>query len=370
MTEEMIAPTQNDNASPEAKKQDPDDAIDAKKKLSQLESSNALESPKKAKNKNRAAAALTCVGALVLALSVPMLWSSSLVSNTDAWVAAVGPLAANPAVQEEVASVAATSLCENLEIGRVIEDQLPGNLSFLAIPAASYIESFIHSEALALVQSPQFYQTWTSLNKAAHAVLNEFVAGEKSTGILETSDGKIAIDLSSVGEALRDRLAAKGYAFAENIPAISNDEQIVIADSAALANAQHVIGTLNQTSPLLVVIVILCFVGALFIAVDRRRAGLWIAAAAATALCLVRLALALAQPSVVGAISPMGGGFGAAVSAAYGIVLSPLFAWLGWLTALAAVAWIALFLAGPSSIACKVRGIASRIREKVANQAN
>ena len=98
MTEEMIAPTQNDNASPEAKKQDPDDAIDAKKKLSQLESSNALESPKKAKNKNRAAAALTCVGALVLALSVPMLWSSSLVSNTDAWVAAVGPLAANPAV--------------------------------------------------------------------------------------------------------------------------------------------------------------------------------------------------------------------------------------------------------------------------------
>ncbi len=370
MTEEMIAPTQNDNESPEAKKQEPDDAIDAKEELNQLEASKTTESPKKAKIKNRAAAALTYMGALVLALSVPMLWASSLISNTDAWVAAVSPLAANPAIQEEVASVAATALCENLEIGRVVENQLPENLSFLAIPTASYIESFIHSEALDLVQSPQFYQTWTSLNKAAHAVLNEFAAGEKLTGILETSNGKIAIDLSSVGELLRDRITAKGHAFAENIPDISNDEQIVIADDAALANVQQVIGTLNQTSPFLLVIVILCFAGALFIAVDRRRAGLWVAAAAAIALCLVRLALALAQPNVVGAISPMGGEFGAAVSAAYGIVLSPLFAWLGWLTALAGVAWIALFLAGPSSIACRARGTTSRIREKVANQTN
>lgn len=122
MTEEMIAPTQNDNESPEAKKQEPDDTIDAKEELNQLEASKTTELPQKVKIKNRAAAALTCMGALVLALSVPMLWASSLISNTDAWVAAVGPLAANPAIQEEVASVAATALCENLEIGRVVEN--------------------------------------------------------------------------------------------------------------------------------------------------------------------------------------------------------------------------------------------------------
>lgn len=306
----------------------------------------ALNESPSGKARKRVSAGLIVAGAILLALSVPALWLNSIVASTDAWVDAMAPLAADPAVQSQIASIASDAVLDNLEIGRVAEEQLPDDLDFLAVPIASFMESLVREEALNLVQSPAFYKLWETMNTAAHQGFTALVNGGER-GMLNSADGVISLDVDAVVEAVGERLASKGFSFADGI-AFDRDARVVLVESSALESLQTLLVVLPTVAFALLVSGLALLTYGMVVSLERRRAAQRAAAALAASLLAVWAAFHIAEAPLEHAIAPLGGGLGTAFGAAFGIVLSPLFGLLGGLAVLTALAWLVLFLTGPA----------------------
>ena len=76
-----------------------------------------------------ALSALTCVLAFV---SVFAVWTRSLVLDTDAYVRAVGPLIAKPALRDELASRIVDELYVHVDVPRLLRDAFPDRADVLA----------------------------------------------------------------------------------------------------------------------------------------------------------------------------------------------------------------------------------------------
>lgn len=315
-------------------------------------------------SKLRVARGLLVAGALLLVVAIPFLWVNNLVASNDAWLAATAPLAADPTIQAEVADLAAQAVSENVQIGRVAEEHLPDNFKFLAVPLASFANEVIHEEALNLVQSPQFYRLWTKLSSAAHGALTVLDKGSGPKGMIDIDEGEVSLDVGELADALRERLASKGYSFAAQGQSRLDGEHIVLTDSPALASAQSALGLVKTLAfGLLVAGLALVAIG-LWLAPDRRRGGMLAAGTCIAGAIVVLIALGIAQPTMASAVAPMGGTLAAAVAAAIAIVLAPLQGILAWAAILAAIVCALLFLRGPSKPARAVRTACNNARKR------
>ena len=332
------------------------------------QASPAADVPKASStSKLRAARGLLIAGVIALVASLPFLWASNLVASNEAWLAATAPLAADPTIQAEVADLAAQAVSENVQIGRVAEEHLPDNFKFLAVPLASFANEVIHEEALNLVQSPQFYQLWTKLSSAAHGALTVLDEGSGPKGMIDIDEGEISLDVGELADALRERLASKGYSFAAQDQGRLDGNRIVLTDSPALASAQAALELVEGLAfGLLIAGLALVAIG-LWLAPDRRRGGMLAAGTYIAGAIVVLIALGIAQPAIASAVAPMGGTLAAAVAAAIAIVLAPLQSLLAWAAILAAIVYAILFLRGPSKPARAVRTACNNARKRFAS---
>ena len=252
---------------------------------------------------------LTVLSCIVVVLSTVALAAQQLLLNTDRWVAVVGPLATSQAVQTSVANTASALTLNALDLqGRV--QALPAPVRNLATPIESQIGSFVDDQALQLVQSPQFAQLWTTLNRAGHQSLVQLLRGQPlANGIVSVSNGELQLDLMVLVPAVVTRLQqGVPEPIAARIPDIANQlapnvGTVSIAQASALASAQQLVQLVDRGTLGLVIAAPLLILVTLIVSTDRRVAVLRLGIGVAIGMLLAGVLLLVGQHSVIGALA-------------------------------------------------------------------
>ncbi len=109
---------------------------------------------------------------LILA-SVTVVWLNRTLTDTNTFVATVGPLASKPAVQNFVAEKVADQIVQNAPTQDLANQLLPASQIKGQTPDAirRQLESVVQSSVRQIIASPSFQTLWENTNRSAHAAL-------------------------------------------------------------------------------------------------------------------------------------------------------------------------------------------------------
>lgn len=310
-------------------------------------------------------AAVLLVLACVLApLSVVAVWASTQISDTDAYVQTVAPLAEDPAVQativdnvtaainerldlESLTTQALTALTQQVTLPPRLATVLPG----LAGPISNGIENFIHTEVSQFVASPQFAEVWQSVNRVAHTQVVTLLEGSQG-GALSAQGNTVTLNLGPVITEVKQRLVARGLTIAQQIPTI--DHSFVLAESDAIPQAQGYYRLLEAAGTWLPIVTLILFAIGIYLARDRRRALVRGALGLVGAMLLLGVALIIMRQIYVGSARP-GGLPDAGQTSVFDTLVRFLRGGLRSVAALGLVVAILAILTGPSPFAVRTR---------------
>jgi hypothetical protein len=255
-------------------------------------------------------AVLITLACVLAPLSVVSVWASTELSNTDAYVETVSPLADDPAVQTAIANEVTTVIFDSLDVQGFTTDALStladqpnvppriaAALPGLAIPIANGVQSFTRDQVNKFVASPQFAQLWDQVNRVAHEQVNVLLSGQQG-GALSAQGNTITLNLGPVIDQVKTRLVDQGFSLASKIPTV--DKSFVLVQSDSLSRAQGFYSTLNTLGVWLPVAVLVLLAAGVVLARDRRRALLKGALGLTGAMLVLGVALALARSWYVG----------------------------------------------------------------------
>ncbi|EHM30482.1 hypothetical protein SPW_1091 [Streptomyces sp. W007] len=200
-------------------------------------------------------AALSAVLLVLLAVLVPLsalsAWVDLEIDDTDRYVAAVSPLASDPAVQNTVADLVTEEAMRQIDLG----------------PLQDTVREFLHETVRSFTTTEAFRNAWDTANRAAHKAVAAALDGD--------SGEAVTIDLAPVIDQVKQDLVRDGVPFADQIP-VERTEITVLGPGQAddLRNSFRLLryGSIWPAVATLVFLVLV--VG---IATVRRgmRAGLW-----------------------------------------------------------------------------------------------
>ncbi|MFI5741910.1 hypothetical protein ACIA9I_26480 [Streptomyces anulatus] len=200
-------------------------------------------------------AALSAVLLVLLAVLVPLsalsAWVDLEIDDTDRYVAAVSPLASDPAVQTTVADLVTEEAMRQIDLG----------------PLQDTVREFLHETVRSFTTTEAFRNAWDTANRAAHKAVAAALDGD--------SGEAVTIDLAPVIDQVKQDLVRDGVPFADQIP-VERTEITVLGPGQAddLRNSFRLLryGSIWPAVATLVLLVLV--VG---IATVRRgmRAGLW-----------------------------------------------------------------------------------------------
>ncbi|MCX4507448.1 hypothetical protein [Streptomyces anulatus] len=200
-------------------------------------------------------AALSAVLLVLLAALVPLsalsAWVDLEIDDTDRYVAAVSPLASDPAVQTTVADLVTEEAMRQIDLG----------------PLQDTVREFLHETVRSFTTTEAFRNAWDTANRAAHEAVAAALDGD--------SGEAVTIDLAPVIDQVKQDLVRDGVPFADQIP-VERTEITVLGPGQAddLRNSFRLLryGSIWPAVATLVFLVLV--VG---IATVRRgmRAGLW-----------------------------------------------------------------------------------------------
>ncbi|WP_326698541.1 hypothetical protein OG909_15125 [Streptomyces sp. NBC_01754] len=242
-------------------------------------------------------AALSAVLLVLLALLVPLsalsAWVDLEIDDSDRYLAAVSPLARDPAVRDTVAARVTEEAMKNIDVG----------------PLQGTVEEFLDDTARSFTTTQAFQRAWDGANRTAHQAVTAALHGDYGQAV--------AIDLAPVIERVRQELLDEGVPFADLIPVRHIRITLLPADRAdelrtsfrwlRYCGVRPAVGT----AVLLVLVVGLAFV--------RRgpRGGLGVTAVAGTGLVLgavlLRVAVAVARSRLLDQVPHSDRGGAAAV---------------------------------------------------------
>ena len=294
--------------------------------------------------------------------------------TTDRYVEIVGPLAKDPDVQAEVVDVVTAKVVEKVELeglsedlvellrardGRLGEllnrdsraaDALTALLSGLGPMVQNQVEQSTRRAAQQVVRSPRFATLWTEANRIAHQKTLSALRDEGSA--LRTGDGAVRIDLGVVVEEVKQRLIHSGFALASRIPVV--DSEIVVINSAQLAQVQQALLLFDQLAPWVPFLVFGSAIAAVLVWPRRRHGARWVAAGVAVAMIVLAIALAVTQSWVLGRVGDTDVN-PAAVEAIVGAVLGPLWTRIWVVLGVAVAITLITVLSGPVGSLLKKR---------------
>src|SRR5450759_593895 len=114
---------------------------------------------------------LVVMAVVGLVISALALWSDSLVFNTDKWVAAVAPVAEDPAVRHSVSTFVADKTLEVADLQNRIAKALPSDAVVLAQPLTQTLRDFLIKEIDKFLATPTAQTIWVDVNRFAHQQL-------------------------------------------------------------------------------------------------------------------------------------------------------------------------------------------------------
>jgi hypothetical protein len=212
---------------------------------------------------------LIVLASLLAIVSVLVVFVRNEVLDTDTYVATVGPLASDPAIQSAVAGAVSKKLTEKVDVKQRVTNALPQKAGFLAAPITSSLESLTHQVALTFVQSSAFQKLWVSANRAAHKQVVSLLTGDNS-GVVTSDRGKVSLDLGKVEAKVKQALDKQGITIFDKVPT-TNGTSFVLFESDQLVKYQGLIKWLDRLSYLLPILTVVCYAGGIVLTENRRR---------------------------------------------------------------------------------------------------
>ena len=201
------------------------------------------------RGRTAAAVVLVVLGALLAPVAVVAAWAERTLTDTDRYVATVGPLAADPTIQGAVAGRLTAVVMEQIDVAAVLGTVVDGleergvgprataALTQLEGPLTSGVESFVRRAADNVVSSSAFEDAWVQANRVAHEQLVATMRGEGGELLQIDQDGQLTIQLSGMIDLLKQRLVDRGLGIAERIPEV--DATFTVMQTSQLVQVQN-----------------------------------------------------------------------------------------------------------------------------------
>jgi hypothetical protein len=340
-----------------------------------------LEATKRGRTKARyrvITAILVVLSVLMFAAAVPGVWAKRTLLNTDRYVATVGPLAEEPAVQEYIARTVTSEVFEALDVEGRLEaalQQRADRIAFLAGPITNAVQGFVQEKVQALVASPAFATFWTDANRFTHQQVLAVLEG--NAGPLQIEGTKVVLNLlpfvneglkavSGVASELVGRTITLPEITADEVPAdaISKIESalnidlpdqfgtVTVYDGNELGDVQRAVDLFQKAVVVLAVLFLVFGVAAVWVSSRRRRTLLQLMTGLALVLVLERRFAIAEADHIVGLAKPENQ---AAARDVVDSVLSSLLTYTARLLWIAVIVAVVALVSGPYPWAVAIR---------------
>jgi hypothetical protein len=270
--------------------------------------------------------ALVVLSCLSLLVSTVTIWAQqTFLSNTDRWVAIVGPIAQDPTAITALSAYAADQTVMLLKVQQRTQNVLPSQADFLAAPLTNVVRNFVQARLADAMRTGRFQQAWVTVNTVVHTEIVEALRGQSNT--LTISNGTLTLDLIPIIteglQVVRDNIsgllppqvhlpnpntqsvqqAIQQLSQALGVKLPSGFGQVELVQSDQLTTAQQWVKLLDVFSSLLPLLTIVLFIAALWLSLNRRRTVLQLGIGIAIAFLVAKIAIAVLQDMVASAIS-------------------------------------------------------------------
>lgn len=300
------------------------------------------------------AIALTVLFGFMLLAANHSGWITATVLDTDRFVSTFSPLPQDEAVSLALGQSVADAVIESFEVAQTIEDSLPDELGFIAVPLTSGVRDLTTSAATEIIRSDAFTSVWTVALTGAHKIATAYV-GVFDDGVVVVQDGIAVLDLTPIAADIAEGLGDRGFDLLEGSDRDLTIELFALPDSGMVKFIVDLMGTIRWA---VFITTIGLLAASIAIATDRRRISKWIGGATVAAMLFSLIELRYLRGAATGKIEDAIQRAGA--EAAWDIVFRQL-VWQTWVVLLIGV--LVLFVAwamGDSAGAVSVRSAATR----------
>jgi hypothetical protein len=310
---------------------------------------------------------LIVIGCLLAPLSVVAVWTANQVSNTDRYVANLEPLVHDPAIQRALTDKITLEIDTRLNVKGLTTQaatalsqkgltRVGALLNSFSGQLASAVQGFIHTQVAKLVASPQFARLWVEVNRRAHAQLVKALSGQ-GNGSITISNGKVVLNLGSLIDLVKSRLAARGLTIVNKIPHIN--PTFPLFSAKYLVRAQTGYRLLNDLKIVLPILTLVLLGLGVYVARGHRRALIGAGLGFAASMAILGLGLTIFRGiylnSVPSSVLPAD-----AAAVLYDTLVRFIRDGLRVLLVVGLIVAIGAFFTGPSVTAVRTRGAFER----------
>ena len=229
------------------------------------------------------------LASVLLPVALSSAWLATVVTDSDAYVDTVGPLASDPVVQR-----AAADRLEGLAVGAV-EDATGSTLD-------AQRRGQVADAVGQAVESQEFETLWRSANRAAHGQAVRILEDEGDRPV--TNDGRVVVELGPVFDSVARALEQRGLVDAAAMPPVEASVPLVRATD--LYRARTVYGLLDAAGFWVPALWVVLVALTLLVAPQRRRAAGWLAVGSIGGMIFLALGLLLARGVLVNELGSSG----------------------------------------------------------------
>lgn len=165
-------------------------------------------------------AVLIAVLAVLTPLSALAAWSDLEIGDSDRFVAAMEPLASDPAVQDAVADRITDQVMRQIDVG----------------PLQGQVRDLLHDAVRSFTSTAPFRTAWGTASRVAQSAADEVLTQDSAQAV--------TIDLAPVTEQVKKQLSADGVPFADRIPV--RHTEITVLKANALGGWRDVVRGLRS----------------------------------------------------------------------------------------------------------------------------
>lgn len=285
-------------------------------------------------------------------------WGHTTITDTEAYLETVGPLAANPEIQQAIGDVVTDAVIQQVDakelVGGFLTELLPNDklAESLAGPLSSGINQVIAGAVQKFMASDAFQTAWFALNKAAQRGLVAALNGEPD-GVIRVEGPDVVLDISSLLVTIQKALVEQGIDVAGKVKVPELNAQVVVMSSPAFEQLRTIWKFASPLLSFILLIVAALFTLSVMLATRRARTTVAVGIAVFALGGVLQLSLSWAQTQFENAF--LGTIFQAASIAFFQLFLAYLIEGLFSMMLLGVILVVVGWFAGRSDSALRTR---------------
>ncbi len=218
---------------------------------------------------------------IITPIGIVSYWAQRTITDSERYIETIGPLSANPQIQDAIAEFLTEKIQEQIEPEELVDEifgDLVGQYPRLRViepVITGAIDSLIREVTYRIVRSEAFSDFWQAANLAAQKSIMVILQGRDDDTIRLEGD-VVVLDISAAIEAVKQGLINRGFTAAERINVPEADRQIELLEAPQLAQLRTVYAIASPVLALLLFVGLGLFVLAIVLAQRRPRMVAWV----------------------------------------------------------------------------------------------